>query len=259
MYQLRLDVKGRQQIDFDLDPAGLIALGCAVIAAEENLPPEKRFPALQALKDRVAAAEAAFKMFESGRADVSAVSPDATKAFAILQEVLRDAVNGLTYFYRTQLPTLELWGFSVVETSGGWRTRMPRKQDDILKTLKKFEEKERSLPETQRLPKPTVDQTDAAIKAVETVLEQRSAASTQREQGVLLRSSASAGLLQLLQLCAHYHIVMDFDGVVDARLQSLGFTVVAVPQKVAAQKKAAAEDVAATPVDPEPGTDGVVS
>jgi len=41
----------------------------------------------------------------------------------------------------------------------------------------------------------------------------------------------------VLQLCAQWHIVMDFGGVVDARLQSMGFTVVAVPPKPAKAAK----------------------
>jgi hypothetical protein len=33
-------------------------------------------------------------------------------------------------------------------------------------------------------------------------------------------------------LAAHHHVVVDFDGKVDARLQALGFNVVAAPVKI---------------------------
>jgi hypothetical protein len=64
-------------------------------------------------------------------------------------------------------------------------------------------------------------------------LVQRAEANTLREQGLLVRVAESAAVFRLLQLCAHWHIVMDFDGVVDARLQSMGFTVVEIPPKAA--------------------------
>jgi hypothetical protein len=97
--------------------------------------------------------------------------------------------------------------------------------------LRRYIEKEQSLPEKDRLPSPTLPEVTAIHTRLTQALDQRSAANSEQEQGYLLRTTESKSLLNLLLLAAHYHVIVDFEGKVDARLQSLGFNVVAVPPK----------------------------
>jgi hypothetical protein len=245
MYQVRIDVKGAQQIEYPADDAGVIGLAQAVIGAEAVLPPAQQFPGLAALQQRTTAASEGLRRFEAGRADTSAAAPSVEQAFAAAQEAVRDIISGLTYFHRRELPVLEQWGVEVVSSSSGTRTRIPKTQDEVLKMLAKAIEQEQSLPESQRLPHPKLADIVAIRAALVTALEKRAEASTQREQGMLMRVAETGTLFQLLQLCAHWHIVMDFGGVVDSRLQSMGFTVVAVPPKPVKPPK---------PIEPLPPT-----
>ncbi len=243
MEQYRLDVKGTQRIEYPADDAGIIALAQNVVAAELLLPAGQRFPGLAALQQSTTSASAGLTRFEAGRADTSAAAPSVDQAYAEALEVARDIINGLTYFHRRELPVLEQWGIEVSRSRSGDRTRLPRTQEGLLKLLQQASEKEESLPEAQRLPHPKLSEIVAARTALAQALERRTVASTQREQGLLLRVAESGPLFQLLQLCAHWHIVMDCGGVVDARLQSMGFTVVTIPPKPVK-----------TPIEPEPPT-----
>jgi hypothetical protein len=245
MEQYRLDVKGTQRVDYANDDAGIIKLANGVIAAEALLPAQQRFPGLSVLQKCTTAASEGLLRFETGRSGTSAAAPSVEQAYATAQEVARDIVNGVTYFHRRELPVAEEWGIEVTRSASGDRTKLPKTQDGLIKMLGKAIEKEQSLPEAQRLPHPKLEEIISARDNLVTALARRTEANTLREQGLLVRVAESAAVFRLLQLCAHWHIVMDFDGVVDARLQSMGFTVVEIQPKAAK---------AAAPIEPEAPT-----
>jgi len=238
MHQIRIDVKGMQQVNYPTDDAGVIELAQNVGAAEALLPLAQRFPGLNCLQQRTTAASDGLRRFEAGRADTSAAAPSVEQASADAKEMVRDICNGVTYFHRRELPVAEKWGYDVVITPSGVRIRLPKTQDEVVKTLGKAIEQEESLPDSERLPHPKLDEIKATRARLIEALERRAEANTQREQGLLLRVAETGALYQVLQLCAQWHIVMDFGGVVDARLQSMGFNVVAVPPKAPKAAKA---------------------
>jgi hypothetical protein len=90
------------------------------------------------------------------------------------------------------------------------------------------------LPAADRLADPALDTVTAVLAALTTSLAVRQQGRTQREQGVQTRTAEAQKLLDLLQVAAAYHCVVEFDGVVDARLQDLGFEVTATTKHVAA-------------------------
>jgi len=57
MHQIRIDVKGMQQVDYPTDDAGIIKLAQSVIAAETDLPTAQQFPGLACLQQRTTAAQ----------------------------------------------------------------------------------------------------------------------------------------------------------------------------------------------------------
>lgn len=91
---------------------------------------------------------------------------------------------------------------------------------------KSYAAREASLPEAERLTDPPLAEVTAVHAALQTAMAERQAARTQREIGVRTRSVEAQALLDLLQLVAAHHVVLSFDGVVDPRLQELGFQVI---------------------------------
>ena len=239
MLSTRVDVKSGQQIDVPTDDAGVLKLGENVVRAEELLPTAKQFPRLDLIRQRLQAGKVGLDKFYAARADGSAVSVSVEQGLVDAKAAVQKIISGLTYLHLHELPVLEQWGIDVRQTSRGPKTQTPRKQGDILEMLRRYREKEQSLPETDRLPSPTLLEVTAIYTRLVEALDQRSAANTEQEQGYLLRTTESKSLLNLLLLAAHYHVIVDFEGKVDARLQSLGFNVVAVPPK--ASKPTSAE------------------
>ena len=231
MLAIRVDVKDGQQVDVPSDDAGVLELGDRVVAAEEGLPPERQFPRLDLIRQRVTAGKAGLIQFTRGAASGSAVSVSVEEAMTDVKVIAQKIVKGLSYHYMEELPKVELWGIIVNQTAHGPRVRTPTTQGAMLKMLPIYIAREQGLPADERLPEPPLARVIAAHQALLSALEQRSTANSEQEQGYLLRTVESKALLNLLLLAAHYHVIVDFEGKVDARLQSLGFKVVAVPAK----------------------------
>jgi len=231
MLAIRVDVKGGQQVAVPGDDAGVLELGERVVAAEEGLPPEKQFPRLDLIRQRVTAGKVGLTQFIRASANGSAVSVSVEQGMADCKVIVQKIVKGLSYHHMEELPKVKLWGINVSQTAHGPRVQTPTTQVDMLKMLPIYIAREQGLPAAERLPEPPLARVIAAHQALLSALEQRSTANTEQEQGYLLRTVESKALLNLLLLAAHYHVIVDFEGKVDARLQSLGFNVVAVPAK----------------------------
>ena len=229
MIQLRFDAHGNQQVRWPRSDAEVIRLGRAFLAAEQRLAAAARFPRLDRVQQRQIAAEAALNAAQGGEADRSSASVAVAATFAQARATVRKVIAGLTYRHLDELPVLEQWGIAVVQTRPGPKTRSPKDKAGVLELLTRYVAREQSLAEAERLPQPPLAEVAAVRDALATALDSRQAARTQREQGVGQRSSEVQALLDLLQLAATYHVLVDYDGVVDARLQGLGFQVVAAP------------------------------
>ena len=245
MLAIRVDVKGGQQVDVPSDDADVLELGERVVAAEEGLPPERQFPRLDLIRQRLTAGKAGLIQFTRGAASGSAVSVSVEQGMTDVKVIVQKIVKGLSYHHMEELPKAELWGVNVNHTAHGPRMQTPTTQGDMLKMLPIYIAREQSLPVDERLPEPPLARVIAAHQALLSALEQRSMANTEQEQGYLLRTVESKALLNLLLLAAHYHVIVDFEGKVDARLQSLGFNVVAVPAKPMKPAKSNGETPAA--------------
>ncbi len=246
MYVIRLDAKGGQMVVIPDDDDGVVALGQRVLTAQQALAPERRCPYVALLSSRVTAAQAGVLQFKSGKASTSSVSVTVKSALADVKAAVAKIINGLNYHHLHELPVLGEWGVEVVRGGkGNYQVRTPRTQAELLSMLSVYIPKEQSLPDAQRLPDPPLTDVIAKRDALVAALDKRTAAGTEQEQGNLLRTADCRTLVRLLNLIIHHHLVIDFDGVVDARLQSMGFDVVAVPAKAAKPIDPAAPDEAA--------------
>ncbi len=226
MLSFKLDSKSPFQVRWPASDVGVISLGQALLAAEAALPAADRFPRLDLIQPRLDVAVTARESAASGEAERSAVSAAEQQAFDQARALIRKITAGLSYRHLDELPVLEQWGIPVVQTRSGPRTRTPQGKRAMLEMLARYAAREQLLPEAQRLTDPLLTEVVAARQALQTAMTERLAASTQREVSVRTRSVEAQALLDLLQVVAAYHVVVNFGGAVDPRLQKLGFEVI---------------------------------
>jgi len=226
MLKLVLDPKSPFQVRWPRNDVSVISVAQALLAAEAALPEANRFPKLDQIQQRLDVTVAARELAVSSEADRSAVSAAEQQAFEQAKALARRIVAGLRYRHLDELPVLELWGIPVVQTQYGPSARTPQGKKALLEMLARYAAREASLPEAERLTDPPLAEVTAVHDTLQTAMTERQAARTQREIGVRTRSVEAQALLDLLQLVAAHHVVLSFDGVVDPRLQELGFQVI---------------------------------
>ncbi len=228
MLKLVLDAKSPFKVRWPETDAAIISLAQALLTAEAVLPEAGRFPRLDLIQQRLAVAVAARELAQSGEAERSIVSAAEQQAFDQAKALVRKIVAGLSYRYLDELPVLEQWGIAVVRsrTRTGFRSRTPRNKPAVLEMLTRYVARETLLPEAERLTDPPLAEVITVREALQTAMAERLAASTQREVGVRTRSMEAQALLDLLQVAAAYHVMVNLGGVVDARLQEVGFDVI---------------------------------
>jgi len=86
------------------------------------------------------------------------------------------------------------------------------------------------------LQSPPIAQVQAVIKILVLAREKREKAKHKKDKKQ--KPEVIERLFDLLQLAAMYHVILDFEGVVDEQLTDLGFEVVGIPQKQPKVKKA---------------------
>jgi len=235
MMQYRLDANGKQQVNWPANDAEIVRLGEEFIQASERRPAERCFPALNLVKTRCAAAAAAMAQAQTGDADRSGAALTVEQTFEQAQQLVRKIVAGLSYHHLHELPELQKWGLKVVRgPRGQYLVKSPRNKADVMAMLETYLKRENELPEANRLADPALDTVAAALAALTTSMAARQQGRTQREQGVQARTVEAQKLLDLLQVAAAYHCVVEFDGVVDARLQDLSFEVTTVTKRATA-------------------------
>jgi hypothetical protein len=228
MLQLRFDSNGLQQVRWPRLDSEVIDLGRRFIEAEAELPKEKQFPKLELLTERFKIAQEAMSSAKSQEANRTTFSQNEINSFGKAKELVRTIIAGLSYTYINETAVLEQWGIPIVQRKTGFMTQTPQSKKAILDLLSQYIKKEESLPENERLPKPPLSEVIAARNNLADSLSSKSSAIAQREKNVEMRSLEAQKLLDLLQLAAAYHLLIDFDGVVDSGLQKLGFKVVAI-------------------------------
>jgi len=228
MFQLRLNVNGTQRVLWPRKDAGVARLGRDFLAAQQQRAEAERFPRLDLIEGPVQVTEDAIIVAEQAEADRMTASGKEKEALGRVKGLLRTIIAGLTYRYLGELEVLGQWGIPVVGIGESARTRAPRKKQDVLDTVTRYIAREELLPEEERLATPALSEVTAVWEELVAVMEQRRDALIQREKSIAQRAAEARVLLQWLQLAAAYHIMVDYGGVVDARLQDLGFEVAAI-------------------------------
>jgi hypothetical protein len=226
MLQVRIHPASAQQVRWPIRSAEILALGQAVLAAEQALSPAQQCPQLPLLSPRVDALASFVDAADAAEA-VRTEQADAERtAFETARALTRRIISVLTAKY-ANVALLEAWGVEVVGSGSRAHTRVPQKREAILRMLERYIAKENSLPAPDRLTTPALTEVTAARDALVAANTQRVEAIATRESAIYQRNDASQALLRLLQLIAIHHVTIDFGGEVHPDLQKLGFDLVA--------------------------------
>ena len=226
MLLVKFDSKGKNKIKWPGIDIAIIETARELITAESELPDSECFPKQNLLKNSLKNAEEALGLVSI---EDSGAVIDEEDAFNISKDFARVIVAGLTYFHNHELSKLEEWGVIVVND----KPQTPINKRDIAVMLGKYIEKEESLQQADRLPSPPLEQVIAVTKALVSAQEKRD----QKKEKQKGRPEEVSQLLDLLQLAVTFHVVCNFDGVVDERLEKLGFEIVEAVEKKAKKPK----------------------
>ena len=237
MLTVKLDTKGTKKIKWPANDIEIVKTAVALLAAEEDLPDEKAFPKLNLLRKMIALAKE-----ETNFNDIveNENAESESSAFHKAKDFARVIVNGLAYFHDHEFDTLTEWGLTVEKD----KVYPPLGKEMLLEMLRKYVEKEQTLPPNLRLPSPPLAQVEAVIKTLLLAKEKREKAKLKKENKQ--KPEVIEHLFNLIQLAAMYHIVLDYDGVVDEQISSFGFEVVEIPPKQPKVKKQEKEDSSET-------------
>jgi len=215
MLLIKIGTKGNNKIKWPGIDIAIIETARKLIAAEAELSDSECFPKQNFLKKCLKNAEASLGLVSIGKGgDII----DEEDAFNISKDFARVIVAGLTYFHNHELSKLYEWGIIIVND----KPQTPINKKDIAKMLTKYIEKEESLQQSDRLPSPPIDQVIAVSKALTSAQEKRE----QKKEKPKGRPDEVAKLLDLLQMAVAFHVICNFDGVIDDRLEKFGFEVV---------------------------------
>ncbi len=231
MLLVKFDSKGKNKIKWPGIDIAIIETARELITAESELPDSECFPKRNLLKNTLKNAEEALGLVSI---EDSGTVIDEEDAFNISKDFARVIVAGLTYFHNHELSKLEKWGVVVVND----KPQTPINKRDIAVMLEKYVEKEESLQQSDRLPSPPLEQVIAVKKALLSAQEKRD----QKKEKPKGRPEEVSQLLDLLQLAVSFHVVCNFDGVVDERLEKLGFEIVETAEKKVRKQKTEAEE-----------------
>ena len=226
MLLVKFDSKGKNKIKWPGIDIAIIETARELITAESELPDSECFPKQNLLKNSLKNAEEVL-----GLVSIEDSGPviDEEDAFNISKDFARVIVAGLTYFHNHELSKLEEWGVIVVND----KPQTPINKRDIAVMLGKYIEKEESLQQADRLPSPPLEQVVAVTKALVSAQEKRD----QKKEKQKGRPEEISQLLDLLQLAVAFHVVCNFDGIVDERLEKLGFEIVEATEKKVKKQK----------------------
>lgn len=241
MYSIKFDHNGRFVAVFPKTDVGIIALGDAFLAYEASLPAGKRLrePDPAQIKDLLLEAKQAAGLVVTHE-NLQAISAgDYNAAIAEAKELMTDALAEIAHKHRKNPARLQEWG---LETKVGVRkTIITRPITNKLwgDFLHDYTAKEQSLPENERVIDPPLARLLELDQIIQSNRLLRSVATNERGLYVKNRITASAQLLELLQLAGAIFCLTRYDGVVTEELTRWGFKVVERPVPAAA-----AEDTA---------------
>jgi len=239
MLSLKFDSAGSQKIKWPSSDVAIIETARKLINAESALPDSQCFPRLNLLRHTRADAENAVGVIA---VDGSDDMLDEDAAFSLAEDFIRIITAGLTYFHAHELECLVDWGIILIDG----RPQAPSAKPAMLEMLQKYVGKESSLPCPERLPSPPLDQVTAVSTALVTAQKNREQA--REKKSTKGRCPEVQSLFDLLQLAVAFHVVTNFDGVVDEQLEQLGFEVTRIPPKKPKQLPAQKPEIAS----PEP-------
>jgi|GEM_PF-2619810 len=225
MLSIRLDSKGTKKIKWPGTDIAIIETARALITAEADLPDSESFPKQNLLKKALKEAEEIL-----GLVALAGNNPvlNESEAFDLARDFARVIVAGLSYFHAHELQVLKEWG---VEVADG-KPQTPIHKKEVIELLQNYIKKEEKLPSSKQLLSPPLEQVSAVTKAL-LVAQERKEKKKEMPKG---RTKEVARLLDLLQLAAAFHVVCNFDGIVDGRLTALGFEIISAPEKKARKK-----------------------
>ena len=220
MVSFKFDQKGAWKIKFPGNDIEIIETARSVVKAEADLPDTACFPRLNLLRHTLSAAE---KVLGVVALDNESAVMDETAAFKRAEDFLQVLIAGLTYFHAHEISRLKEWGLDVVDG----KPQSPSGKEAVTDLLASYVAKEQSLAVDDRLPSPPLAQVAAVSRALVN-------ARARREQEKETKSSRErpaevTELYELLQLVAAFHLVINCEGTVDARLARRGFEIVEIP------------------------------
>ena len=229
MLMVKLDSKGLKKIKWPATDVEIVKTAIALLSAEMELKDGKCFPKLNLLRKMILIAkeETDFDALIENETDISE-----NNALAKAKDFTRVIVNGLAYFHDHEITKLTDWGLTVEND----KVYPPLGREMILEMLQKYVQKELSLMPNIRLQSPPIAQVQAVIKILVLSREKREKAKLKKDKKQ--KPEVIERLFDLLQLAVMYHVVLDFEGVVDEQLTDFGFEVVDIPQKQPRAKKA---------------------
>ena len=222
MLSFKFDSIGSKKVKWPATDVAVIETARKLISAESSLPDSLCFPRLNLLRHTLANAENAVGVLAI---DDSGDLLDEDAACAMAEDFSRIITAGLSYFHAHELEGLVDWGIPVFDG----RPQAPSAKPAMIDMLQKYVEKENSLPGADRLPSPPLAQVAAVCSTLLTAQKNREQA--RDKKSAKGRAPEVQLLSDLLQLAAGFHVVIDFDGVVDERLEQLGFDIIDIPVK----------------------------
>ena len=243
MYSFKFDHYGRLVAVFPKTDIGIIALGDTFVAHEASLPVGQRLrePNPAQIQDLLTEAKQAAGLAVTNE-NLRAVSAgDYNAAIAEAKDLMADALAEISHKHRKNPAKLQEWG---VDTRVGSRKILIIKPNTDIAWgdfTHAYIAKEQSLPENERVSDPSLSRLIQLDQIIQSSRLLRSAGENERGINIKNRATASARLLELLQLAGAILCLTRFDGSVAEELTRWGFKVVG---KSAAPAASAAEEAA---------------
>ena len=231
MLKIILDYKSQLRLNWPKKATDVLALGQAYVAKEGSLAAGEQLvlPSLAQVTTQVTALQTAITAFSTAKVGKVVASEDRQQALREARPLMEQARDMLKVYYSNNLRQLGEWGFETRQREEDISVLLPYGDNELATVLNAYVTREQSLLETDRLPRPDLNQMIALNNIIQGQGETSRTQFAHRQAYREERDRVAAQLLLTLQV-ALVNLVYLNGGMLDNKFEEWGYPIVAINQ-----------------------------
>ena len=204
MFSCKFDATGDYSLVIPASDPTLLTLAAAYITKESTLPADQQVkePSLATIQALYAQASAGQTSQVGGETSRAQAAEDHRQAIEAAKPKMRDAIKALEVKCSENLAATEAWGLHTRVSGNKVQVLRPKTNTEWEALIVKYVAQEATLPQGDRITKPSFADMEALAKTLTTSRETRDKSTSTRRQGVQTRNTPLTELQDLLQVAA---------------------------------------------------------